>query len=192
LAGVTLAMFACSASAETFDASIQRTAHGIPHITASNFASLGYGYGYAFAQDNLCVMADDYVTVRGERSRFFGPNGSYYQGGNDQTANNLDSDFFFQQIKDSGIVQHLLSQKPPLGPKQEVLDGVRGYVAGYNRYLKDVGGTNGVPDRTCRAVQMPRAQRAERRITNSERPPQGSPSRCSAYRLDDMHRAGLS
>jgi acyl-homoserine-lactone acylase len=150
LAGVILAIFACSATAESYDATIQRTAHGIPHITASNFASLGYGYGYAFAQDNLCVMAEDYVTVRGERSRFFGPNGSYYQGGNDQTANNLDSDFFFQQIKDSGIVQKLLGLKPPLGPKPEVLDAVRGYVAGYNKYLKDVGGTNGVPDRTCR------------------------------------------
>jgi acyl-homoserine-lactone acylase len=24
---------------------------------------MGYGYGYAFAQDNLCTMAEDYVTV---------------------------------------------------------------------------------------------------------------------------------
>jgi acyl-homoserine-lactone acylase len=32
----------------------------------------------------------------------------------------------------------------------EVKQLVRGYVAGYNRYLADVGGTNGVGDKTCR------------------------------------------
>src|SRR5919201_6090023 len=101
-------------SAAVYSATIGRTAHGIPHITAKNFGGLGYGYGYAFAQDNLCTMAEDYVTVRGERSRFFGPGGTYYQGGNDVTANNLDSDFFFQQIKDSGVIQRLLSLPPPL------------------------------------------------------------------------------
>jgi acyl-homoserine-lactone acylase len=133
-----------------YHAVIRRTAHGIPHITASNFGGLGYGYGYAFAQDNLCTMAEDYVTVEGERSRYFGPDGSYYQGGNGVTANNLDSDFFFQQIKDSGIVDKLLAKAPPLGPKPEVRQAVRGYVAGYNRYLHDVGGPNGVPDPRCR------------------------------------------
>src|SRR2546429_5242134 len=58
-------------------ATIRRTDHGIPHILANDFAGLGFGYGYAFAQDNICTMADDYVTVRGERSRFFGPDAGY-------------------------------------------------------------------------------------------------------------------
>jgi acyl-homoserine-lactone acylase len=133
-----------------YHAVIRRTAHGIPHITASNFGGLGYGYGYAFAQDNLCTMAEDYVTVEGQRSRYFGPDGSYYQGGNSVTANNLDSDFFFQQIKDSHIVNRLLAKPAPLGPKTEVREAVQGYVAGYNKYLSDVGGRNGVPDPTCR------------------------------------------
>ena len=31
--------------------------------SGKNFGDIGYGYGYAFAQDNICVMADDYVTV---------------------------------------------------------------------------------------------------------------------------------
>src|SRR5947209_7069817 len=138
------------AGAAGSSATIQRTEGGIPHITAPNYAGLGYGYGYAFAQDNLCVMADDYVTVDAERSRFFGPNGSYPQRGNGVTANNLDSDFFFQQIIDSHVIDNLLAQAPPLGPEQEVRELVRGYVAGYDRYLHDVGGTDGVPDSTCR------------------------------------------
>ena len=90
------------------------------------------------------------MTVRGERSRWFGPDGSYYQGGNDVTANNLDSDFFFQQIKDSGAIQHLLSLKAPLGPKPEVRQPCAATSAGYNRYLHDIGGSAGVPDPTCR------------------------------------------
>jgi len=138
------------AGAAAFSATIRRTEGGIPHITAPNYAGLGYGYGYAFAQDNICVMAEDYVTVDAERSRFFGANGSYPQRGNGVTANNLDSDFFFQQIIDSHVIDELLAKAPPLGPEQEVRDLVTGYVAGYNRYLSDVGGTNGVPDSTCR------------------------------------------
>src|SRR2546429_3281518 len=137
-------------AAAAFSATIRRTEGGIPHITAGNYAGLGYGYGYAFAQDNICVMAEDYVTVDAERSRFFGPNGSYLQRGNGFTANNLDSDFFFQQIIDSHVIDEQLAKAPPLGPAQEVRDLARGYVAGYDRYLADVGGTNGGPDPTRR------------------------------------------
>src|SRR5207248_5082254 len=139
-----------SASAAAFSATIRRTEGGIPHITAPNYAGLGYGYGYAFAQDNICVMAEDYITVDAERARFFGPDGSYQQRGNGVNPNNLDSDFFFQQIIDSHVIDELLAKEPPLGPAQEVRDLARGYVAGYDRYLSDVGGTDGVPDATCR------------------------------------------
>src|SRR5205814_4259847 len=54
------------------------------------------------------------------------------------------------QIIDSRTIDKLLAQPPPLGPEPELKQGVRGYVAGYNRYLKDVGGSKGVPDKTCR------------------------------------------
>ena len=50
---------------------IRRTAHGIPHIEARDWGSAGYGYGYAFAQDNVCVMAETYVTVDAQRARWF-------------------------------------------------------------------------------------------------------------------------
>jgi acyl-homoserine-lactone acylase len=129
---------------------IRRTEYGIPHIQSSNWGGLGYGFGYAFAQDNICTMAEDYVTVDAQRSRFFGPNGTYYQGGNGVTANNLDSDFFWQEIIDSHVIDHLLSLSPPLGLEPAAKQAVAGYVAGYNRYLADVGGSKGVSDPTCR------------------------------------------
>jgi acyl-homoserine-lactone acylase len=141
-----------AAKGPIYKATIRRTEGGIPHITARNWGGLGYGYGYSFAQDNICVMAEDYVTVDAERSRFFGPTGSYPQRGNGVTANNLNSDLFFQQIIDSHVIDELLAKTPPLGPEQEVRDLVRGYVAGYNRYLSDVGGSGGVPDSSCRGM----------------------------------------
>ena len=54
---------------------VTRDSAGIAHIVARNFVALGYGEGYAFAQDNLCTFANDVVTLEGERSRYFGPNG---------------------------------------------------------------------------------------------------------------------
>lgn len=129
---------------------IRRTRYGIPHIAATSYAGAGEGYGYAFAQDNLCTIAEDYVTVDAQRSRFFGPEGSYEQRGNGVSVNNLDSDFFYQQIIDSGVIGKLLAQPYPFGPKPGVRQLVAGYVRGYDRYLRSVGGSAGVPDPRCR------------------------------------------
>jgi acyl-homoserine-lactone acylase len=135
--------------AHHYDVTITRTEGGIPHITGANFGDVGYGYGYAFAQDNLCTMANDYVTVEGQRSKYFGPNASYQQRGNGVTVSNIDSDFFWTEVRDSGIVPQLDSQAPPLGPTPDLKAGVRGYVAGYNRYLRSIGGADGVKDPAC-------------------------------------------
>src|SRR5882672_1961696 len=47
-----------------YTAAIRRTAYDIPHVLAHDYGGLGFGYGYAFAQDNLCVLADLVVTLR--------------------------------------------------------------------------------------------------------------------------------
>jgi acyl-homoserine-lactone acylase len=146
-----------ASSSGSLKATIRRTSHGIPHILADDYAGLGYGYGYALAEDNICVLADIYVTVDGERTRFsgsspmgtFGPTGSWSQGGNNTRPGNLNSDFFFQRIKDRGTIEALLALDPPQGPGPELKEGVRGYVAGYNKYLSDTGVDN-LPDASCK------------------------------------------
>ena len=152
--GVAIALVGGSAdaalAASPYQAKIRRTAYGIPHIEAKSYPGLGYGYGYAIAQDNICVLAETYVTVGAERARWFGPDGKYLQRGNGFEAGNLDSDFFFQQIIDSGIIEKLLEKPPPDGLQPEGKDVVRGYVAGYNKYLADVGGAAGVRDPACK------------------------------------------
>jgi acyl-homoserine-lactone acylase len=132
-----------------YHATIRTTSHGIPHILSSNFAGLGYGYGYVAAQANICVLADTYVTANAERSRWFGPDASYTQGGNGATQTNLNSDFFYQRIKDRGTISELLALEPPRGPRPEIKEAVRGYVAGYNRWLRDTGVDN-ITDPRCK------------------------------------------
>ena len=127
---------------------IRNTEHGVPHIEARSYRGLGYGYGYAFARDNICTIADDYVTVNAERSRYFGPRGiSPRLAG---IARNLDSDLFWRRVIDSGVVERMLARRPPRGQSVAARDLVRGYVSGYNAYLRRVGGSRGVPDPTCR------------------------------------------
>jgi acyl-homoserine-lactone acylase len=144
---VALAMLAApvAASAEGggLKAKITRSAVGTPTIEAKNWKGLGFGYGYAFAQDNICTIADTYLTSAAERSRWFGPDAETPEG-----FTNLDSDLFYQQVRDRGIVEELIAQPPPAGPKGAVEQGVEGYVEGYNRYLEKTGVEN-IPDPRC-------------------------------------------
>ncbi|MEU3571182.1 penicillin acylase family protein [Kitasatospora sp. NPDC036755] len=125
-------------------ARISRTENGVPHVLARDFGGLGYGYGYAFAQDNLCQLADQVVTVRGERSRHFGPDGRTVD-----RVTNLVSDTYQRGVLSSGTVRRLRAAPAPLGPTDEARHLVDGYVAGYNRYLRDTG-TDHLPDPSCR------------------------------------------
>ncbi len=119
---------------------------GIPHITAKNFWSLGYGEAWAFSQDNFCTLANDFVTVNGDRSQYFGPDNLAvnYSAGVDPT--NLDSDLFWQQVKHSGEYQVQVKAKPPIGPLPQVLQIYKGFVAGYNAYLA----SGDLKDPTCK------------------------------------------
>jgi len=89
---------AAAAAPARLDAEIVRTRYGIPHVKAADYASLGYGAGYAFAEDNVCMLADDVVTVTGERSRYFGPDAKTVVSFAD--IRNLDSDAFFRTLLD--------------------------------------------------------------------------------------------
>ena len=138
-----------AAGGPRYAATIVRTAYGIPHITARSFGSLGYGYGFALASDNLCTMADGYLTVEGQRSRYLGPRG-LAPAGLGGMISNLDSDTFWRSVG-NGVIPRLLAVRTgpgAIGPRLRQL--ITGYVAGYNGYLASVGGPKGVPDPTCR------------------------------------------
>ncbi|MEU3500573.1 penicillin acylase family protein [Streptomyces hundungensis] len=129
---------------------IRYTEYGIPHIIASNWEGLGTGYGYAVAKDNICTLADTYLMVNAQRSRYLGADGKASPGEN-QSTTNLNSDLYFQRINDNRVVERLLDQPAPNGPEPQVKEAIRGYVQGYNRYLAETG-VNNITDPACRGA----------------------------------------
>ena len=104
---VAVAVFAVAAVAAPaadakggYEAKITRNKQGIPTIEAEgqdlvrvaygieadSYKDLGFGYGYAFAEDEICVIADTYLTGNAERSKWFGPDAKSPEG-----FTNLDS-----------------------------------------------------------------------------------------------------
>jgi acyl-homoserine-lactone acylase len=139
-----------AAAAAPDSARIVRTADGIPHVTADSWAGAGFGEGYAFAEDDLCVFANDVVTLDAQRSRWFGPDARVSDPAADVDTTNLASDFFYARINASGIVARLLAgtagSPAPSARSQQL---VRGYAAGYDAYLRHVGGPAGITDPAC-------------------------------------------
>jgi acyl-homoserine-lactone acylase len=129
--------------AALYSAELTRTTHGIVHVRANDFRGLGYGLAYAYAQDNVCMFADSLLTARGERSQFFGPDAHATQRIGDEYGaasgfmdlGNQDSDFFFKGYLDIDQLRASYA-----AGAQEPRDVIEGYVAGYNRYLKDYAG----------------------------------------------------
>ncbi|MDO7896949.1 bifunctional acylase PvdQ [Pseudomonas citrulli] len=108
-------------------AEIRRTQFGVPHIRAQDERGLGYGIGYAYAQDNLCLLANEIVTVNAQRSRYFGPE----QLTLEQRENRV-SDVFFSWLNTPQAVSGFWQAQTP--PVQQRIEG---YVAGYNRALAE-------------------------------------------------------
>ncbi|GGK73167.1 penicillin acylase family protein [Mangrovihabitans endophyticus] len=129
---------------------IRYTEYGVPHIRATTFTGLGEGYGYASAESNLCTLADVYMTVAGERSRYLGADAPANPDLG-RASNSLNSDLYFARWRQTGLVQRLLARPAPQGPSTEVRQLVRGYASGFNEYLRRVG-VDGITDPTCRSA----------------------------------------
>lgn len=138
-----------------YRARITRTRHGIPHIVAKDFGSLGYGEGYATAETSICNLADTVMTIRGQRSRYLGAT-KRYDDGVTLDATNLQTDTVFTDIRNRHVVEALL-RDPTRGPGRQTRALVRGYAAGVNKYLRSVGGSRGVHDPACKGKPWVRA-----------------------------------
>src|SRR5262245_18280228 len=106
-----------------YDVTIRRDAYGVPHIVAGEFGSLGYGEGYAFAQDDACTLADQVLRARGERARYLG------RGERDV---HLASDVVARAYSTEAAGRLSFEAAPP-----EVRAMVVGYADGYNGYLAE-------------------------------------------------------
>ncbi len=118
---------------QLYRATLTRTSFGIPHIKADDFAGMGYAYGYAQAEDNLCLLAEDTLTIRGLRSRYLGADGVFNIPANGTTTTNLNADFFWRFAATPDAIAPLKTESDP-----EVLEASSGYVDGFNRYLEEI------------------------------------------------------
>ncbi|KAA1176278.1 hypothetical protein FWJ25_03855 [Marinobacter salinexigens] len=114
-------------------ATLRRTSFGIPHIEAKDFNGMGYAYGYVQAEDNLCLLARDTLTIRGLRSRYLGPTGDYTIPSNGTSTTNLNADFFWRATLTAQAIAPFRNNSD-----QEVLDASSGYVEGFNRYVQEI------------------------------------------------------
>ncbi|XOV90422.1 MAG: penicillin acylase family protein [Pseudomonadota bacterium] len=123
IVAATLLLAGCTTSPNRWDGSVQIrwTEYGIPHIRANDYFGAGYGLAYAVATDTICVLAEEILTVRGERSQYLG-----------NTSANRDSDVFYRALLGPEKLAAVTSASLP--GNRSLL---RGYVAGYNRFLND-------------------------------------------------------
>ncbi|OKI31373.1 penicillin amidase [Streptomyces sp. CB03578] len=126
---------------------IRYTENGIPHILAKDYAHLGFGTGWAQAADQVCVLADGFVTVAGERSRWFGADAAPDLSLSSATKN-LSSDLYFKGVRESGTVEKLLATPAPAGPSKDLRELMRGWAAGYNAWLTQ----NRITDPACKGA----------------------------------------
>ncbi|MEM7137503.1 MAG: penicillin acylase family protein [Myxococcota bacterium] len=108
-------------------ATIVRTSLGVPHITADDFVGLGYGTGYAYAQDNYCVLMREIIFATGTSARWFG-----------EEEGDLDGDYVYTFFSSDEYIEDVFLPAAS-EPLQEV---VVGYAAGMNRYLEETGVEN--------------------------------------------------
>jgi acyl-homoserine-lactone acylase len=113
-----------------YTATVQWTGYGVPHVTADDTGSAGYGIGYAQAKDHLCTIAEQVMTARSERSLYLG-------AGTDDV--NIDTDFGWLQLN---VMEQ--AESGFLGQDPTIQAAMVGFAAGYNRYLDEIG-SDGLP-----------------------------------------------
>ena len=102
-----------------YDVDIRWTSYGIPHIKAQDYGSLGFGSGYALAKDHACILMDQIVRVRGERSRYHG-------------ADHIDSDIGWKALD---VVKKAEEGFSTLDTN--IQKNMIGYISGFNHYIQE-------------------------------------------------------
>mgnify|MGYP001382110072 CR=1 FL=1 len=137
---------ACSDSSDNdtavapFNAEIRRTEHGIPHVRAEDWKGLGYGLGYAYAQDSYCETMRQVVFGIGRSAELMGEDEGDVASDQLSVFLNGDREAFQREI---------LDQLPPYAR-----DLGEGFARGMNRYLAETGVEN-LPegDQGCRNAE---------------------------------------
>ena len=110
-----------------YNATIVHTEYGIPHVTANDWGSLGYGAGYAYAKQNYCVLMREIVRANGESLRWFG-----------ESEGSLANDLVYRFFAGDEYIENEFI--PAASEGLQALTA--GYAEGLNRYLAETGVEN--------------------------------------------------
>ena len=99
---------------------IRWTTHGIPHIKANDWEGLGYGFAHAIATNTICTLAREFVTVRGDQSKYF-----------EATERNINADAFHRALLHPAKIDEYLAYGSSESHRMDA-----GYVAGYNNFIE--------------------------------------------------------
>lgn len=114
-------------------AKVRHTEFGVPHIKADNLESLAFGIGYAFSQDNACILLDIVARYNSRRSQYYGPD--KVPGSRDNA--NLITDFSYLAL---GIREQAEAGYDSLSDNTKAM--LSGYSKGFNYYLENTGSDN--------------------------------------------------
>ena len=120
-----------------YSAEIRYTSYGVPHIKADSYADLGYGIGYAHAEENLCTLSEQLMKLKGEKSMFLGPG-----IGN----SNVISDLGYKAL---GLPEQAIDLYGKTTAKAQQI--MQGYSAGFNRSLAEHSSAEEYPS-PCRGA----------------------------------------
>ncbi len=134
---------------KTYAADIRYAGYGIPHVLADDFGGAGYGAGYAYAEDNLCISAELAVTLRGERSKHFGADATHAthfvlfnsNQDNPSLVSNFESDAYFRYYYNKERIDFVRD-----GASADAQALLAGFVAGFNRRLAEHKAAGDGPD----------------------------------------------
>ena len=101
------------------------TEYGIPHVKANSWEGLGYGFAHAIASNTICVLAREFVTVRGEQAKYFGA-----------SEDNINQDAFHRALLNEDKLDEYLAYGSSDSAAMDV-----GYVKGYNDYIRNNQGS---------------------------------------------------
>jgi acyl-homoserine-lactone acylase len=121
-----------------YSAEIRYTSYGVPHIKADSYGDLGYGIGYAHAQENLCTLSEQLMKLKGEKSLYLGAG-----EGNRNIINDLG-------YKALGLAQQADELFALTTPKAQAI--MHGYAAGFNRSLAERNSPEEYPS-PCRGAE---------------------------------------
>src|SRR6185503_5019928 len=98
------------------DVVVTRTAHGVPHILAHDFASAGYAIAYVQCEDYGAQVVNSLLRARGEMGKYFG-------------RDSMRSDF-------AGHLAYQRAQEVYGDVDDDARDVYEGFAAGVNRYIE--------------------------------------------------------